>query len=395
MAAPKRPQGVSPIDQAGLTLIELMIGVLLASVFISGLFYLFSGQKKTYTQQHNQMTNHQSLAGAMQFLTRQIRRGGTGFGGCPNSQAKMWSGSGTDTKVSPYVALQVYNGCDLTTTAPASCSGNDGVDSFTIAYSDDAAVGTLPAARLIADALTSDSASPIRVRTAGNFQAGDRMILWDPRREWCTMLAVTGNPTSGGGGFELPHAAGGSVDSVVYNPTGGLNIFPSSGYGVGALVVRIGPRSRVRHFSIDSSTNPPRLVTWTTEAANPSANKGDLEVLADGVEDMQIAWACDVDGDGDLSETPSSPTTDEWAFADPGDTAPTCGDARISAVRITLIARQPSPDMENQTSYRPAAEDRAAGSPAADQVATNGMGTFVRSTLTTVVNLPNVAGLKQ
>ena len=59
--------------QAGLTIVELIVAILLAAVMTSGLFYMLSGQQKTYTEQYNQMGRNANLWGAMNFLERQIQ----------------------------------------------------------------------------------------------------------------------------------------------------------------------------------------------------------------------------------------------------------------------------------------------------------------------------------
>lgn len=108
---------------------------------------------------------------------------------------------------------------------------------------------------------------------------------------------------------------------------------------------------------MDSSVAPPRLITWSTINANPAADKTNLEVVADGMEDMQIVWACDDDLDGLYQENTSDLANDEWANNVASDNPPACG--RPEVVRLTLIARSASSDMWDKTGHRPTAEDLA------------------------------------
>jgi hypothetical protein len=91
-------------------------------------------------------------------------------------------------------------------------------------------------------------------------------------------------------------------------------------------------------------------------------------VLADGIEDMQIAYACDVAGgsaDGTLTEGTDSASrlTDEWTYNQGGDVEPV-GCNRPDAIRITLIARSLTPDTTLAAvpgNVKPAAEDGVVG----------------------------------
>jgi hypothetical protein len=78
------------------------------------------------------------------------------------------------------------------------------------------------------------------------------------------------------------------------------------------------------------------------------------QVLADGIEDLQVAFACDVGGPGGPNLTqldgvfnegtdPATRQTDEWWNNVPGDNLPARGNPGFcnlpTAVRLTLVAR--------------------------------------------------------
>jgi len=58
--------------------------------------------------------------------------------------------------------------------------------------------------------------------------------------------------------------------------------------------------------------------------------------IADGILDLQIAFGIDANGDGQLTEDPANPTTDEWLDNGAGDAAITGG---LKAIRISTLAR--------------------------------------------------------
>lgn len=384
---------------AGLTIIELMISLLLASVLTSGVFYMVSGQTKTYRSEVSKVGLQQNMSGAAEYLARQIRMAGYGFGRCPGGVVNQWDGA-AGTTASTYRAVQFYNSCNLRTTAPASCPtapiGNpDAPDSFTVTYAQTDSIAS--SGVRIVNAMPASSAN-IEVNAPGGFKQGDIVALWQPGTTTaCTLMRLTHDPQAIGGGgvpsYHLQHHPDG-----LYNPPGGQNIFPAGGYGAGTLVINLTRGNAIpRHFAVDTTTNPSRLVTWTTANADPSSDTANLEPIADNVEDMQVAWACDVNNDGAYDEgaTVADRTTDEWGGNVANDTLPTCGVRPIGLVRLTIIARGASPEMDNKLGFRPAAEDRAAGSASEDLSATSNMGTYTRRTVSLTAAPYNLIGENQ
>ena len=373
----------------GLTIIELMVSLLLSSMLSAGLFYLVSGQSKTYSAQLGSLVTQENLWGAMEYLQRQVRYAGYGgWGACPNGVVNMYDGSG-GTTASTLIPYRSYNNCNIFKRDPATCgSATDGTDSFTVTYDSDALTNGVGTVRIV-DAMPSSS-SILKVNGPGSFKQCDLLILYEPgTSKPCTVIQETQDPQKTGNKWHIQHNPAGC--DGIYNPPGGHNIFPTGGYGANALVIRFGSTSSMpRHFAVDDTVNPPRLVTWSTRNANPSADKANLEVVADNIEDLQLTWACDVNANGLFEETPGSPTTDEWAYTATGDTAPACGTAKTGQVRITLVGRTTSADTSNRTGFRPGAEDRAAGTVAQDLTASGQLGTYGRAVLRATATPHNI-----
>ncbi len=62
--------------------------------------------------------------------------------------------------------------------------------------------------------------------------------------------------------------------------------------------------------------------------------------LVPGVCSLQVALACDLDGDGQVAEVGAAADDDEWFFNVAGDTPPTAADlATLAEVRLAVVAR--------------------------------------------------------
>ncbi len=382
---------------AGLTIIELMVSLFLAVLLTGGLFYMMSGQQKTYNEQLSTMATQENLWGAMEYLASEIRRAGYGFGGCPPNSTlgheapvvMKWNGS-TSTSSPPNVEVSDLISFDVTNNSNLYSGGIDGTDSLTIAYARDNSQGALTGVRTTIVEPNATQAV-LTTNAVGPITSGDLVVLWQHgSTKHCLLLLITGAPVQTGTTWTLPYAA-----NAIYNPQAPNHslVFPiAGGYLAGTLVMRVGTSTDdLQHnFAIDhgDGNRPPRLVTWS------KFNKSDMQVVADGIEDMQISWACDVSNTGLLEEgtTPTLRQSDEWAHNVASDTLPNCSlnGNTIRAVRITLIGRTTGP-ISSKQGFRPAAEDHAAGTPAQDLAATGQIGTYGRATLTSVIKPRNIA----
>ena len=148
----------------------------------------------------------------------------------------------------------------------------------------------------------------------------------------------------------------------------------------------LGTLTSVRYF-IDTTGAPARA------AAPDGGRHGQprpAQILAEGIEDMQIAYACDTqpggNPDGSLSEgtDAASRLADEWTYNEAGDVPPAHlrypqrhphHPARPLADRRHRACSAPSGSGSASNSFKPAVEDGVAGAPDA----------FRHRTLTTTV----------
>jgi len=339
-------------SEAGLTMMELMVAILLSALLTAGMYYFLSAQQKTYTGQERQMYTQMNVWSALDHLASQVRTAGFMIGRCNGATVWQWNGS-TGRSPSPLIPFGTRNGCNLLTTSPASCDGSAGVDSLTITSAGRDFVDPPPSSMASAQiqglfATPSGQLNLIVGNLVPAFAPNDLLVLFNPgvTNSFCSVLKATGATTAGG---VVPHDPDG-----VYNPPIGVTFFPPGGYANRSLVIRFGPNSAPRHYAVDTTRN--RLVTWTSYAADPSnPPAAQRDTVAENIEDMQIAFGCDVNGDGRLAAS-------EWSFTKETPNTTGCGTTPGRAGRITLVSRVThslTPGVQNQR--RPEAEDHAAG----------------------------------
>lgn len=416
---------------AGLTLIELMVTMLLATILIGGLFFMMSGQERTYKNQIRTLTAQENLWGAMEYLQGEVRKAGFGFSGCAGQMKSILdaslSGSGT---AGMFTAMVVHNNknllCEQSTALGKPICGaggvNDGTDSLSLQYYPSDYDGGMGMGIKITKGMP-DSSAILVISEDGGIKSGDLVVICAPGSAWGTILQATKDSECN----KQDYDGDGNKDCVLqhnpavgWNPPGGHNIFPPGGYGAGATVVKIGgnPDDQFYNYAIDNSRNPPMLVMWR---GKDQAAIDARQVIAEGIEDIQISWTCDSGypsgapttsvADGEYYEGPCNDSngdgvccgtgdtcnerlTDEWAnnSATGADTVPLCGDLPYRMVRITLVGRTTSPMIGVRTGFRPAAEDHAQGLASDDLTATGNVGTYGRSVLTAKVKPRNIRG---
>lgn len=369
----RRDKGEAPQRQneAGVTLIELMISALLAAMLSAGLFYMMAGQSNTYRRQLKSVTATQALWGAMEYLQRQIRHAGAGFAGCPSGEVRMYDAA-AGTARSLFSGLTIYNNCNLLKRKPSECDSpddpaDDGVDSFVVTFANgfDASPTGLS---MGSPNLPPTSSQTFTDRPAG-LKADDFILFTLPGTDaQCVLLQLTSDEMFSGGKWKLSHNSGLSD----FNPPGGFNLFdsyPADKWDQVQIIPLIAQyNSLPRVFAIDQESDPPRLVTWSTSVLeDPKSDLGNLEVVAEGIEDLQLAASCDGDGDGIFAEESAGigKTADEWAYNALGDTVPACialgrnpgGNQNIFAVRLSLTMRSNSEAKTGPKEKRKAAED--------------------------------------
>jgi len=295
--------------QHGLTLIEIMIALLIGAFLLTGVIQIFLSTTQTYRMQENVSRLQENGRFAMDFLTRDIRM--ADYWGCVRTvgsiESNLNAGSEFDNFANGISGINDDNGgndgdADNDENANEIRDGSDTI-SLRGAFGDDIFVVNTPAT----------TSADLKVTDESDLQENDVLLVSD-----CTagdIFQVTNDPGTGGapGKDEVVHNTG-------ENPVLGDPEFPGNAekifqkiYEIDAQIYRL----TFMTYSIRFSNGEPSL----TRSVNGGAN----QVLVEGIEDMQILYGEDTNGDF---------TPDYYVDA---DTVVNMG--RVTSVRITLTAR--------------------------------------------------------
>jgi prepilin-type N-terminal cleavage/methylation domain-containing protein len=366
------------VREAGLTLVELMVTMVVASMVAASTFVFFTSQQRIYDTQTKLLTTQQNVSAAMEMMVRYVRAAGAGMAGCvrpsngPTDNGDPAPVSNSNALLNaPATGLRAYlYGTGVVRVPPLWIvdGGANGTDTLTVAFGN-GTFGNFSDANV---ALSYNNATTALTSNAGaTFRANDYVVLVDSAANpsngallndrGCTMLQITSIA-----GNVLTFAP---FPTSIWNPataalaTTPIALIPFT-YNAAA------PAAGIRHFG---------TLNWVRFAIRPAAGtvppaltmeRLDLsgsgpQVLADGIEDLQVSYACDTvpapSGDGAIPEG-AVKSTDEWVYNDVADVVPTnCN--RPEAIRLNLVARSLTPDtlMAGLTNVTPGLENHAVG----------------------------------
>lgn len=357
------PQRPAPHREAGVTLVELLVTMVIAGLVTSSTFLFFAGQKQVYETQTKVLNIQQNLWGAMETITRNLRAAGTGMVGCVRPDS---DGAGPDNgdpppvsgpgNTAPLTGMRVFLDAAMVNAIPLYPLGSARIaplwiqngpagtpDSVIVAYG----VGTSGNYSDAVMTSTTPMGTPRTDITVGPAGAGAAFRV----NEFIALVDRLGAPTTnfdiGCTMFQIVRVAADVLDVTSagspWNPPVNIaTMVPFAYDNANGGVRNFGQLNWVR-FAINNAGPAPVLqMTRLDTALAP-------QTLSEGIEDMQIAYACDLQTtlpgtppDGALPDNGNN--TDEWVYNVAGDVPPVNGCNRPQAIRITLLARSVNPD---------------------------------------------------
>lgn len=265
--------------QAGMTLIEIMIALLIGVFLIGGILEIFINSKQTYRMQEGLSRLQENGRFALDFLANDIRM--AGFIGC-NNNASL-----TNT-ISPaflYNFSKPIEGFESTSTSawtptinPIISSPQGGSDVITIRRAADQGFTVITQAS-VTDGLTLDSsATTTNLQTVG--------FLNSSGTNNCTIAVV--NNCSSASVFQVS-----SITGSVLSHSTGSGCTPDNSTNSLATTYVGGQIFPINTISYYVSTNPSNNLSIYRKVGSSSAQE-----LVEGIEQMQILYGEDTDQDG-------------------------------------------------------------------------------------------------
>jgi prepilin-type N-terminal cleavage/methylation domain-containing protein len=380
---------------AGMTLVEIMITLIISSIIAASTFMFFAGQQRIYETQTKLLNIQQNLWAAIEVVARYTRAAGSGmyecvrpasyYNGTLDTGARLLSTSPSPGPLAasladadrPNAGIRAFNATtnSMQWIPPLWIVNNSTVDAAVVPGTDVISVafgnrtsGTdidAPLALNFANTAPATVISLTGLNVGNMFRRGEFVLLlttpeWgnasDPVTDrGCTVFQITSDPT---GSNTLAHAAAAiNAGDIQWNPSGNVPaMLPSGGYTGGSTGVRnFGQLTWVTFFVQTGANGIPNLMMQQRHLGGAS---GTSQILAEGIEDLQVSFACDTGGaahnlaqlDGQFNEGVDDATkpNDEWWNNVPGDNLPllnTDGYCNLpTAVRLTLVVRTLAPD---------------------------------------------------
>ncbi len=338
------------IGSAGFTIVELMIAMVVGLLLVGGAYGTFIGQQEAFTNQGEAVAVQQNLRFINQMLSREFRNAGYGMGGV------SLGGTGTvDLNNARPIVVQDNNTAQtiaLASGGPIAIDNN--TDSFDILTT-----------RLITTlgANAANATNPFTLNDASALAAGDLfMISNGASAHFFQVTSVAGNVVNHNAGLATFNLPGGQQDQT----------FP--GYSAGDSVYHV---FWYKYFVSGSALQ--RVPYNTLSYSGNNILPGPPQIVAQNIEDMQLAFGLDTDN--------TDNTLEINAWDNNGLAAAQLDQVR--AVRVSFTAR--SARAIRSVTGRPATEfvlenhDPAtdAGYNAADYIR------FIRRTATNTVRVRN------
>jgi type IV pilus assembly protein PilW len=310
--------------ESGFSLVEVMAALAILAIALTAVFATFVTQQKSFTTQSRVAEMQQNLRGAVDYVTRDLRM--AGYGIPVGDNVTIPSG----VVATGVTSLHFLYAKDNTT----------GPDQVYLLYLFDMDANQ-PPTRLSAAMPTSGDA--ITVDNVFGFDNGDLILISD-NTATADLFQITGTPAGG----TLPHDSAGFNAAAVHNSS-----WPGTGYLAPAPPYPPFPATVAKaHFAryyIDSTSDPAHPTLMVDRM-----NGQEAQPLADDIEDMQLTYGLDADGDGvvdnpDPSTWISSPTYTQLA--------------QVRQIRLMLLARSRLPDRE-WSEVRPALANHPAAATA-------------------------------
>lgn len=319
--------------QAGLSLVELMIAMVIGLVLMTGVLQIFLGSKRVYTTQDALSRIQENGRLAVDFLSRDTRMAGyagcaSGAGGALTNDLKVNMSNAEHSYLFDFeVPIEGQDNVGALADWPASVTPVAGSDTLFIRGSFSGDVG-----------LKSNNSSA-NLRADSNFDASTGCADGDICPNTIVMISdcaksrvfqVTSVQLDGQGAVKLNHAGNSSIIPGNANPSwGGSSTSPEEVFGPESELLRI---STVAYFiGINPANRRALYQLGFRTLPSGQVEKRAVEIV-EGIHDMQITYGYDTSGDGvpDSYKTAASISNADRATH-------VANWAKVASIRVALL----------------------------------------------------------
>lgn len=331
---------MKPVRQLGLSLVELMVAILISMIVLAGVLQVMFTSKTTFLSQEEMSYIQENARFALDVIGRDIQA--AGYLGCASSGAELALVGKVDASAAEFWGPEAVVGF----------AGSDGTNTFPQAYRDKvrSIVGAtggdpIPDSIIVrgAEGVSRDvkghSGTSLELDSASGIAEGDYLAVVgeDCVSAGVIRVATVGGNTIGYGGNAICSGIGEAIRSVpgqslicdaACNCTGAGS--GAVGYSAGATVQAYNSSAYFIGTSNSASEQP---ALKRVRLRDGKATQ--VEELALGVEDMELHYGVDSNGDGAVESY-----LDASAFAAGGAEW-----GQVVAVRVSLLFRSQSPSL--------------------------------------------------
>lgn len=281
----------APRLQHGFSLVEMMVAMVIGLILIAGVIQIFISSKQSYRVQDSMGRLQENARFAMDYLTREARM--AGFTGCFKDNPSTIENILNNPSDYAWDINNMLAGNEATSSSSwtpaldASLSGTvkGGTDVITIRHMSSQGIQLVPP--------DYSSSAQLFVNSPNGLSIGDILMVTD-----CTQGSIfqaTNIAFNNGGGttkYDITHASSGS-----FSP-GNSGPHLSNEFKAGAEVAKL---DTTVFFIATGASGEPALFERTLGNSSGTPSLSNQE-LVEGVEDMQVLYGEDTDGDGSANK---------------------------------------------------------------------------------------------
>ncbi len=297
----------------GLTLVELMVASALSVTMLAGVLTIFSSSKATSQLQTSLATLQENGRHALYTLVRDIRE--AGFAGCAGLGPTTVNviANNPPNGITDFTGEEVIFGIDNVASGNAF-GAVPGTDVVRIRGAGDSLLG------LVGNTVPVNANIQTTV-AKGYFQAGDILMITD-----CQGLDIFRATTV---------SQSGKQSTIAHSNSQNSSNFLSKPYGPSAFVLKFKSNTYfIRDTTRDNAAGDDILALYGLDNTDPAAVPIEL---VDGVEDMQITYGVDGDGNGQVDSFVAAGAVTTWS--------------NVLAVKISLLVNSVDNGAREQVTY--------------------------------------------